>query len=109
MIFPATNSPLYTVQLLVSPEGIVKSDRQMARLYVIGRDNTTGPLHQSKHYIIIIYNFISVGTYTYTYYLQIMELGDVPIDAPIKIVIKIGRWSKKYYLLRNLKNKEANG
>jgi len=64
MIFPATNSPLYAVQLLLSPEGIVKSDRQMARLYVIGRNNTTGP-PQPKHYIIIIYNVTSVGTYTY--------------------------------------------
>jgi len=65
MIFPATNSPLYAVQLLVSPEGIVKSDRQMALLYVIGCNNTTGP-PQPKHYIIRhIQYYICRGTYTY--------------------------------------------
>lgn len=46
MIFPATISPLYAVQSRAIPEGIVKSDRQMACLHVIERNNnyyTTGP------------------------------------------------------------------
>jgi len=55
MIFPATNSPLYAVQLLISPEGIVKSDRQMAHLHVIGRNNMTGLPQPILYYIILLY------------------------------------------------------
>lgn len=84
MIFPATNSPLYAVQLLVSPEGIVKSDRQMARLNVIGRNNTTRP-PQPKRYNIIVYNIKSIGSY---YLLPIRNGARRCIGDSIKYVHK---------------------